>query len=416
MSILIKKARIIDSTSSNNGEVMDIYISKGRISKIAPQIDEDASEIIEGNDLCVSAGWVDIMADYCEPGYEYKETLESGANAAKAGGYTDVFVVPNTQPAITNKSMVAFIENKTKSLATQIHVLGAISKELEGTELAEMMDMRHEGAVAFSDGWLPVQNAGLMVKALEYVKAFDGVIIQIPEMTSLAADGLMHEGELSLQLGMSGIPEMAEYLMVQRDIELVRYTQSKIHFSGVTSSKSLALIKEAKKEGLNVTCSVTPFHLLFTDEKLKNYQSLFKVTPPLRTEEDRLLLIQALEEGIIDCIASHHRPQDWDAKTKEFEYAEYGMASQEIAWTMLLEAAPSISSEKWVDLLSTNARKIFGLTLPKIEEGSISTLTVFDRTTKWNYNKQQKQSIAYNSPLLQQDRLGKARAIISTNI
>jgi dihydroorotase len=407
MSILIKNATISDPNSPLNGKQTDIFIRKGIITEIGKKLDKKADRVIESNALQVSPGWVDVFADYCDPGYEHKETITSGLAAAAAGGFTDVFVVPNTMPVIASKPTLEYVQNKAKGLDVHLHVLGAVSRNVEGKDLAEMMDMKHAGAIAFSDGWHPVQNAGLMQKALEYVKAFDGTIVQLPVQASLAAGGLMNEGETSVRLGMSGIPNIAESLIVHRDIELTRYTNSRIHFTGVTTPESLALIKAAKKDGLNVTCSVTPFHLLYTEENLKMYDSVYKVEPPLRSEAERKLLVKALMDGTVDCIATHHRPQDWDAKVKEFEYALPGIISQETCLAMMLEAAPKLDITQLVKLLSINPRRIFGLPEVKIEVGQPATLSVFDTTTQWTYTKSNKKSAGINSPLFDRILTGK---------
>lgn len=399
MSILIKNATVSGQDSPLNGSKTDIFIDNGIIAAIGNNLDQKADRVIEGDDLQVSPGWVDVFADYCDPGYEHKETLLTGLDAAAAGGFTDVFVVPNTNPVIASKATLEYVQQKSKGHAVQLHVLGSVSKNAEGKDLAEMMDMRHSGAVAFSDGWHPVQNAGLMQKALEYVKAFDGIIVQLPVQASLAAGGLMNEGETSVRLGMSGIPNIAESLIVHRDIELVRYTCSRIHFTGVTTPESLALIKAAKKDGLQVTCSVTPFHLLFTEENLQTYDSVYKVEPPLRTEAERKILVAALMDGTIDCIATHHRPQDWDAKVKEFEYAQPGIISQETCLAMLMEAVPEIKAEQLAQLLSVNPRKIFGLPEIKIAEGQPARISVFDTSATWTYTKGDKKSLGINSPM-----------------
>lgn len=407
MSILIKDAILLDDSSPHAGKRIDLYIQQGKIAALGKGLEVRANKVIEGKKLYVSPGWVDILADYCDPGYEFKETIGTGLNAAAAGGFTDVFLVPNTKPVITNASVLEFVQKKGTGHKTKLHVLGAVSKNTEGNDLAEMMDMHHSGAIAFSDGWTPVQDAGLMLKALEYVKAFDGTIIQIPIQASLSKGGLMNEGEMSVKLGMSGIPAMSESLMIHRDLELLRYTASRIHFSGVTTAASLALIKAAKKEGLRVSCSVTPYHLLYSDEMLQHYDNVFKVAPPLRTEVDRKALVNALEEGIIDCIASHHRPQDWDAKAKEFEYAGYGMNCQEVCWPMLQQAAPKIKPERWVELLSLHARTLFNLPQINIAEGEPATITVFDTDTSWHFSKENKQSRGINNPLIGKELIGK---------
>ncbi len=407
MTLLIKNAKITDPHSVYNGKKLDIVIKKGKIAEIGKNIKISSARVVEGKDLYVCPGWIDVMADYCEPGYEHKETIASGLSAAAAGGFTDVFVVPNTHPAITTRSVVEFVQKKGAGYPTHLHVLGAVTKNVEGKELAEMMDMKAAGAIAFSDGWKPVQNPGIMVKALEYVKAFEGVLVQVPVLSALSEGGLMNEGETSVRLGMSGIPNIAETLLVQRDIELCRYTGSKIHFSGVSTPESLALIRKAKKEGVQVTCSVTPYHLLFSEELLNGYDSVYKVAPPLRTEQERKVLVKALTDGTIDCIATHHRPQDWDAKAKEFEYAQEGMIGQETCFAMLQQAAPHIDMDQWVELLSLRPRKIFGLPQVSIAVDGDARVTIVDKAATWVYHKEARETAAINSPLFAMELTGK---------
>lgn len=409
-SILIKNVSIADAGSAHNGKILDVFIEKGKLKKIGKSLKEKANQTIEAKGKYLSPGWISLMADFAEPGNEHKETIQTGLAAAEHGGFAQVILVPNTNPSISNKSIVEFVQKTAAGHKIQLKVMGAISQTLEGKTLAEMMEMYYAGAIAFSDGWKPVQNAGLMQKALEYVKAFNGLVVQLPLMASLA-DGLMNEGANSVQYGMPGIPNIAESLMVHRDIELAKYTQSKLHLSGITTADSLTLIKKAKKDGVQVSCSVTPYHLLFTDAELRTYNSLFKVDPPLRTEKDRKALIKALEDGTIDCIAIHHKPQDWDAKVKEFEYAKSGMASMEVAWSMLLQAAPNVSMERWADLLSNNIAAIFNLTKSAIEEGADATYTLFDTTTDWTLHRSEAKSMAFNIPLLNTTLKGKATLI-----
>ncbi|KAK6024711.1 hypothetical protein OSTOST_09474, partial [Ostertagia ostertagi] len=278
--------------------------AEGRIVSISSSIENtDNVPEIAVPGLTLSTGWVDLFADYCEPGYEHKETIASGLDAARAGGFTDVLLLPNTNPVIDSKSGVQALLQRVAGHTVRLHPLGAVSREIAGKALAEMLDMRAHGAIAFTDGWHPVQNSSLLLKALEYVKAFKGIILQMPVDTSLSAGGLMHEGEISTRLGMPGIPALAETLMVHRDIELVRYTGSRLHITGISAAESVAMIRAAKAEGLDVTCSVTPYHLALNDEALLQYSSLYKVTPPLRSEADRQALIEGLSDGTIDCIA-----------------------------------------------------------------------------------------------------------------
>ncbi len=263
MQVLIKQARIISPTSPYNGQIKDILITDGVIKKIADTVNDVNAEAVEAPGLCVSTGWMDIFSNFGDPGLEYKETIETGAAAAAAGGFTEVMVLPNTNPVVHNKTQVEYIVQKSKVLPVTIHPIGAVTKNAEGKDLAEMYDMHQSGAAAFGDGTHTIQSSGLLLKALQYVKSFDGVIIQVPDDKSIGANGLMNEGIISTQLGLPGKPAIAEELMVARDIKLARYTDSKIHFTGISSAKSLEYIKRAKEGGIAVSCSVTPYHLLF---------------------------------------------------------------------------------------------------------------------------------------------------------
>jgi dihydroorotase len=413
MKILIESASIVDRNSPHNGKVCDLLVEDGRIKAIGTGLNAKADQTIRRPGLHVSPGWVDLFAHFGDPGYEHKETLTTGASAAAAGGYTDVFVIPNTKPVVDSKSQVEYIRRAAESLPVRIHPIGAMTKGLEGNTLAEMYDMRHSGAIAFSDGILPVQAAGLLLKGLQYVKAFDGVIIQIPDDRTVGANGLINEGIISTRLGLPGKPMMAEELMVARDIKLARYTESKIHFTGVTSPRSLEYIRRAKDSGLAVSCSVTPYHLFFTDADLIEYDTNLKVYPPLRDEATVLALRKAVLEGVVDAIASHHQPHEFDSKILEFEYAKPGMNGLETTYAALRTALPGISVERTVELLSSGPRAIFGLVQPTIVEGAEAALSFFDPagtttlTTSLSKSK--------NNPFLGRTLNGQVLGILNTN-
>ncbi|MFT3823443.1 MAG: dihydroorotase [Chitinophagaceae bacterium] len=412
MKVFIQQVRITDPSSSLHDTIQDIFIESGVIKDIQPQLTVAADKVIQGNGLHVSPGWVDIFASFGDPGFEYKETLQTGAAAAAAGGYTEVFTLPNTKPVVDTKSQAEYISRASATLPVTVRPIGAISKGTEGKDLAEMYDMRASGAVAFSDGTHPMQSSGVLLKALQYVKAFDGVIIQIPDDKSIGAGGLMHEGIVSTRLGLPGKPMIAEELMVARDIKLARYAESKLHFTGVTSPGSLEYIRRAKDSGVAITCSVTPYHLLFTDEDLWEYDTNLKVYPPLRTKTDVSALHQAIMDGTIDCIATHHLPHEYDSKVLEFEYAKNGMTGLETAYAALKTAMPDVPESRWVELLSINPRKIFGLELPSVQKGAQASLTVFEPGGKTAVTESFFHSRSKNSPFIGKTLNGKVLGII----
>ena len=412
MKVFIQQVRITDPSSSLHDTIQDIFIESGVIKDIQPKLTVDADKVINGKGLHVSPGWVDIFAAFGDPGLEYKETLQTGTAAAAAGGYTEIFTLPNTKPVVDTKTQAEYISRAAATLPVTVHPIGAISKGAEGKDLAEMYDMRASGAIAFSDGTNPVQSSGVLLKALQYVKAFGGVIIQIPDDKSIGAGGLMHEGIISTQLGLPGKPIIAEELMVARDIKLARYADSKLHFTGVTSPKSLEYIRRAKEAGLAVTCSVTPYHLLFTDEDMQQYDTNLKVYPPLRTKADVSALHAAIKDGTIDCIATHHQPHEYDSKVLEFEYAKYGMTGLETAYATLKTAMPDVAESKWVELLSVNPRKIFGLPQLSVQKGSTASLTIFEPGGHTEVTTEFFRSRSKNSPFIGKTLSGKVHGII----
>ena len=416
MKVLIKQATIVQPSSPLNGLVKDIFITNGTITNIADNITEPADTLIEQQNLHISIGWMDTYSHFCDPGHEYRETLETGANAAAAGGFTDVLVLPNTSPVVHNKSQVEYLVQQSKSLPVNLHPIGAVTKDAEGKELAEMYDMQYSGAIAFSDGINSIQNSGLMVKALQYIKPFKGTIIQIPEDKSIGTNGLMNEGIISTRLGLPGKPAMAEELMVARDIKLTSYSSSSLHFTGVTTAKSIEYIQRAKDAGIGITCSVTPYHLFFCDEDLQQYDTNLKVNPPIRAKQDRDALLVALLDGTVDCIASHHIPQHADSKICEFEYAKPGMIGLEslfgVVWCLVNS---QWSIDKLVEILTNAPRKIFNINIPRIEVGAIACLTLFNPAISYTFDETMIQSKSKNSPFTGKQLKGKVVGIINKN-
>ncbi len=410
MTILLRQVKIADQHSPFNGQVKDILLQDAVLISIQDHYEGKADQIVDIPGTIVSTGWVDPFTHFCDPGYEHRETLVSGAAAAQAGGFTTVFVVPNTHPVVDNKTQVNYIIQQNQQLPIHVLPIGALSKKIEGKDLAEMIDMHHAGAVASSDGLYPVQSTLLFLKALQYVKTFDGVVIQMPIDKSLGSLGLMNEGITSTQLGLPGIPAIAEELMIARDIELLKYTNSKLHITGVSTAKGMALIEAGKKAGLALTCSVTPYHLYFNETDLTTYDTLLKVFPPLRTKSDQAALLDAVERGVVDCISSHHQPQDWDGKTIEFEYAKTGIASIETTYSTINHLLPNLKEDAIANLLSNNARNIFNLGSNTIQEGQVVDLTCFNPTIEATHSKLASKSKSANNPFWDKPLKGKVVA------
>lgn len=412
MNLLIKSATISDPGSLFYKQVADVLIEKGQIVKIAKSIDADA-EIFDARGKHLAPGFFDLNCNIGELGLETKEDLKTGTQAAAAGGFTGVALMPNTQPAAHSKSEIEYLVNRAKNNLVDIHPLGALSHKREGKDLAEMYDMYQHGALGFTDGNRPVQDAGLMERALLYTKGFDALVLSYPEDTAIAGKAKVHEGEVSTLLGMKGIPSLAEELMVARDLYLAEYTESKIHFTTISTERSVSLIKEAKKKGLQVTCDVAVHHLLLTDEVLLGFDSQYKVKPPLRTKNDVKALKAGLKDGTIDAITSQHTPHEVEFKNVEFEVAEFGMIGLQTAFSIALEAGLSV--DIIVEKMAVNPRRILGLEIPVIAEGSEANLVVFDENAEWTYGKDNNKSKSYNSPFIGKKLKGSILLTVNNN-
>src|ERR1700712_365751 len=403
MNLLIKSATVIDPNSPFNQQVVDILIEKGIITKIAPELEADA-ELIEAEGLFVSPGFFDLNCNIGELGLETKEDLKTGTAAAAAGGFTGLALMPNTIPPVHSKAEIEYLMNRAKRNLVDVYPLGAISHKREGKDLAEMYDMFLSGAKAFTDGNRPVQDAGLMERALLYAQGFDALIMSYPEDTAIAGKAKVNEGEMSTLLGMKGIPSLAEELMIARDLYLAEYTGSRIHFSTISTVRSVELIRDAKKKGLQVTCDVAVHHLLLTDEALAGFDSQYKVKPPLRTKKDVSALIKGLKDGTIDAIVTQHTPHEVEFKDVEFEVAEYGIIALQTAFSIALKAGLTVDTI--IQKMAINPRKILNIEVPVIAEGNKANLVVFDKDAEWTYDKFTNKSKSYNSPFIGQQLNG----------
>lgn len=416
MTILIRQALIIDPTSPFHHRTMDVLIKNGVIEQVAERIKEKADQEIVLPGIHISPGWMDVFTHFCDPGLEQKETIETGAAAAAAGGFTEVMLVPNTQPVIGGKAQVNYLLQKAESLPVIIHPMGVVTKNAEGKELAEMYDMQLEGAKAFTDGWSSVQSAGLLLKALQYVKAFGGTIVQVPDDRSIGTYGLMDEGIVSTKMGLPGKPMLAEIIAIEKDIRLAAYTNSSLHITGVTTAEGLNKIRDAKQKGISVTCSATPYHIHFTDDDLQEYDTNLKVFPPLRNNTEQTALKNAIIDGTIDCISSHHRPHEWDSKTCEFEYAQYGMETLESCYGAFgASLGDALTPDRWVTMAAINVRKIFGFAVPTIAPGEKVNITLFDPNASYVFEKEMIYSKSTNNAFIGKTLKGKVWGIVQGN-
>lgn len=405
MKVLIKNARIICPGNSFHLQKKDLLISEGFILRIADTINETADEIIAHDNLHISLGWMDLFAHLNDPGTEYREDLISGTDAACAGGFTDIMAAPNTNPSVSSKPQVEYFLKRSESLPAFIRPIACVTRDFAGKDLAEMYDLKESGAAAFSDGLQPIQDAGVMLKALQYILPIESTLIQMPCNKSIQAGGLMHEGVISTRLGLPGKPAMAEEIMIARDIELVRYTGSRIHFTAVSTAGGLDLIRRAKKEGLQVSCSVTPYHCHFCDEDLAGYDTRLKTDPPLRTRSDMMALRAGLHDGSVDCIASHHLPLHSDEKLCEFEHALPGMSGLESTYGAMNSLFEK--PEQLISMLTVTNRRIFGMPVPELKEGAPARLTVFDPDAEYVFTKEHIRSRSRNNAFIGKEMKGR---------
>lgn len=409
MNILIKSSTIVDPSSEFNGKIADVLIEKGKITKIASSITSDVKQI-DGKGKYLAPGFFDLHANLGEIGVETKEDFITGSAAAAAGGFTGLGMMPNTDPAVDSKSQVEYLKNRAKGLLVDIYPYGTISQKREGKDLAELFDMTNSGAIAFSDGNAPVQDAGLMERAMLYAKGFDALVISYPEDKSIAGKAKMNEGEMSTYLGMKGIPNIAEELMIVRDLYLAEYTDAKLHFTTISTAHAVELIKQAKKKGLKVTCDVAAHHLVLTEDALVDFDSNYKVKPPLRTKADVKALLKGLQDGVIDAVVSQHTPQEIEFKEVEFEIAAYGMIALQTVLPLLVKVG--LKPEQIVEKLSIKSREILGLETPKISEGTQANMVLFD-DSEWTYTVDKNYSKSGNSPFIGQNLKGKVWATIN---
>ena len=409
MKILLKKATLIDSKHAFHYTNKDILIINGIITAIENEIIDDTAEIITYPNLHISRGWFDSSVCFGEPGYEERETLENGLKTAGLSGFTQIAINPNTNPITDNQSTVCYLKNAGNKKASQIHPIASFSKNQEGKLLTELYDLKQNGAVAFGDYKKAIKNAELLKIALQYAQRFDGLLISHPTDTSIGSQGGIHEGDVSTRNGLLGSPTLSEILQIQRDLAVLEYSGGKLHIPFLSSAAAVELIRKAKKQGLDISCSVALANLVFTEEELSDFNTHFKLDPPLRTDADRMALRQGVIDGTIDMVTSNHEPLNVELKHLEFEYAATGTIGLEAMFGVLCTLFPL---EKVIAIL-TKGKTRFGIENQAIEVGQQANLSLFNPSGNGSLKEEQILSSSKNCAFLNSPTQGTVYGVIN---
>ncbi|WP_010520996.1 dihydroorotase [Aquimarina agarivorans] len=413
MNILLKSAIIIDPKSTFHNQKVDILIINGQIKAIKSNLElpDENIELIQLQNLHVSQGWFDSSVSFGEPGFEERETISNGLNTAAKSGFTALALQPNTSPIADNAAAISYVKNKSLGFATKIYPIGSLTLHGKGIDLAELFDMHSHHACSFGNYKQPIKNPNLLKLALQYTQGFGGLVQSYPQNNDVAGKGVVNENKNSTKLGLKGIPNLAEELQIARDLYILEYAGGKLHIPTISTAKSVELIKDAKSKGLDVSCSAAVHHLFFDDNALEDFDTNFKLAPPLRTKKDCDALISGLNDGIIDMITSDHCPMDIENKQVEFDNAAYGTTGLESAFSALLTKLPL---EVIVDKL-TAARNRFCSISTAIAEGIPANLSLFTPDGSFIFEKKHIHSTSKNSAFLNQKLKGKVYGIYANN-
>jgi dihydroorotase len=414
--ILLQNGRLVDPTSKRD-EIVDMLIVDGKIASIKSKIPDSSDyKTVDLSNKIIAPGFIDIHVHLREPGYEHKETIETGTRSAAYGGFTAVCCMPNTNPAIDDESIVTFIMTQGKKAhggIVDVFPIASVSKSREGKTLAPIAELVHAGAVGLSDDGAPVSDANLMRRALEYANMYNVPVMQHCEIPELSHGGVMNEGRVSTELGLPGIPGVAEEIMIARDLLLSEYTNSRYHVCHMSTAVSVDLVRQAKKKGIKVTCEVTPHHFTVTEEIVRTYDTNTKMNPPLRTQKDVDAIKEGLRDGTIDVIATDHAPHSLDEKEVDYIQAPFGIVGLETAIglsiTELVEKQ-FLTMNQLIEKFSVNPRKIIGKEI-RIAEGEPANLTFIDPNIVWDVEISKFNSKSKNSPFNGRTLKGKAVGI-----
>lgn len=414
MDVLIKQATIISEGSPHHLKVKDILVQKGKIVKIDSSIPSSEIKEIDVKDLYVSTGWIDLQANIQDPGFEHKEDIQSASKAAAAGGFTKIVVSAISEPVRDSKSQIEYLKRNAVS-GVEILPLGTVSKGANGKELAELFDLQEAGAIGFSDGKRSIKNPNVLNRALLYTQAFDGIIFNFPHTEDVAYKGVMNEGVTSTNLGLKGIPELAESLMVARDLNILEYTGGKLHFNSISTPKSLELIAKAKKEGLNVTCDIASYNLLLDEAEVSDFDTRFKTLPPLRSKKTITALIRGVKNGIVDAISSDHTPEDIEEKMKEFDFAAFGTINLQTSFAAANTALKkALSISEIIEFFTSKPSAVLGIDAAIIEVGVKAELTLFQPEKEFIFTKEMVLSKSKNSAFFNRELTGTVVGIVNS--
>nr|WP_295927226.1 dihydroorotase [uncultured Dyadobacter sp.] len=419
MKLLVRSVRVIDKKSPFNGQVKDILIDGGKIVKIGEGLEPGDAEVVGGEGLSVSAGWIDMRVQGRDPGFEHKEDLRSVREAAARGGFTEIVLLPNTQPVVDSKDTLNYVRHSSWGGLVTLHPAAAITRKADGVDFTEMMDLHEAGAIAFTDGEHPVQNADLLLKTILYLRPLNALLMNRPEDRQLTLYGQMHEGVTSTLIGMKGMPSLAEEMMLIRDLKLLEYALEKntydtsapvLHISLLSTIRGVELVREAKAKGLPVSCDIAAHQLAYEDKDLIGFDTNLKVNPPFRGAADAAAIREGLADGTIDAIVSDHNPQDEESKNLEFDHADFGITGLETAFSLALMHS-GLGIEEVIEKLTHTPRRILRLPEVSIAEGAAANLTFFEPDSEWDFVKSYSKS--KNTPFLGQTLKGRVRGVIN---
>jgi dihydroorotase len=411
MNILLKSAKIIDPTSSFHGNTLDILIRNGIIDKIDKYIDAPKASVIEHKNLCVSLGWFDSSVSFGEPGYEERETLDQGLSVAAASGFTQIAYNTNTNPLPTSKADISFLLRSALHTPTTLHPKGHITAQNNAQQLAELHDLSQAGAICFSNHKQPIDDPHLLLLALQYARGFDGLVESFPIDPQLAVHGVMHEGKVSTLLGLTGIPNLAEEIRIRRDLSILSYTGGKLHIPTISTAEGVGFIRQAKKDKIDVSCSVAIHNLIMTDEQLDGFDTRYKLMPPLRESKDQKALLKGLKDGTIDMVTSDHQPMDIEHKKVELEHAAYGSLGLETAFGSLC----TMMDAEDAALILNRGKERFGVSQQSIQIGAQADLTLFTADGTTIVSKEGILSRSKNSAYLGKELKGTVIGVINNN-